>query len=243
MSRLADSLSMALERLRDLAWPRLLDGIEAEGFATTGPLLDARECEALSALYDQPGPFRSRIVMARHGFGQGEYQYFGDPLPAGLLQLRAALYAELVGLANRWRRQLGQPADFPAEHADFLQICHAAGQCRPTPLLLKYRPGDYNCLHQDLYGERVFPLQATLLLSRPEADFTGGEFVLVEQRPRRQSRVRVVPLGQGEAVIFAGHQRPERGHSGWRRVQLRHGVSPLGSGQRYVLGLPLHDAA
>ena len=205
-------------------------------------LFDLRPCQALSALYPLPDLFRSRVVMARHGFGRGEYQYFAYPLPTLVQQLRGGLYPHLVPLANRWQARMGLPGRFPDEHSAFLQRCHGAGQQRPTPLLLQYTEGDYNCLHQDLYGEHVFPLQVAILLSAPGQDFSGGEFVLTEQRPRMQSRPLVMDLRQGDALIFAVHQRPVRGVRGDYRVNLRHGVSRVHSGQRHTLGVIFHDA-
>jgi hypothetical protein len=229
-------------RIDALPWPGLLEQLDRQGFATTGPLLSAEECAALAALYDDPGPWRNRVVMARHGFGQGEYRYFRYPLPDAVQTLREAIYPRLVPLANRWQQAMGGQADqFPAAHADYIAQCHAAGQSRPTPLLLRYGPGDYNRLHQDLYGDLVFPLQLTLLLSEPAA-FTGGDFVLVENKPRSQSRAEVVRLAQGEAVIFAVNQRPVAGTRGVYRVALRHGVSTLHSGRRHTLGVIFHDA-
>ena len=218
-----------------------------EDLAITGSLIARRvispaQCEALACLYARPGHFRSRVIMARHGFGQGEYQYFNYPLPDLVQQLRTALYPLLVPIANRWNEAMGMAMRYPPEHAEFLARCHAAGQTRPTPLLLQYGEGDYNCLHQDLYGEHVFPLQATVLLSQPGRDFTGGEFVMTEQRPRMQSRPEVLPLEQGDAAIFAVHQRPVQGSKGIYRVNMRHGVSRLRSGHRHTLGLIFHDA-
>ena len=192
-------------------------------------------------LYDAEATFRSHIVMARHGFGRGEYKYFQYPLPDPVQALRTALYPRLAPIANDWAAALGQPADFPDEHAAYLDRCHAAGQVRPTPLLLKYGPGDYNCLHQDLYGANVFPLQVAILLSAPKAEFEGGEFVVVEQRPRMQSRAEVISLSQGEAVVFAVHHRPVQGTKGTYRVTLRHGVSRIRSGDRFTLGIIFHD--
>jgi len=209
----------------------------------TGPLLSTEECAAISSLYPEDAGFRSRVVMARHGFGQGEYKYFARPLPALVSALRAGFYRRLVGTANRWNTTMGIPVRYPAEHDAFIERCHAAGQIRPTPLLLQYGPGDYNCLHQDLYGEHVFPLQVAILLSRPGEDFTGGEFVLTEQRPRMQSRAEVVTLRQGEGVVFAVHHRPVQGTRGAYRVNLRHGVSRLRGGRRHTLGVIFHDAA
>lgn len=222
---------------------RLLANLKQQGHAVMHRLLSAAECEALAAMYAQAAPFRSRVVMQRHGYGRGEYQYFGYPLPDAVARLRSALYPPLVAVANAWNEAMGVAVRYPVRHADFLARCHAAGQERPTPLLLQYGPGDYNCLHQDLYGEHVFPLQVAVLLSRPGEDFTGGEFVLTEQRPRMQSRAEVVPLGQGDAVVFAVHHRPVQGSRGAYRVQMRHGVSTVRSGQRHTLGLIFHDAA
>jgi hypothetical protein len=238
----AEAASLAV-RLRAVDWPRIAADLDAFGAANTGPLLIARECIDLAALYASDEPFRSRIVMARHGFGRGEYKYFAYPLPAPLAELRSTLYAPLAEIANRWNAAMGVAARFPSEHAAFLERCHAAGQTRPTPLLLQYGSGDYNCLHQDLYGEHVFPLQVAILLSKPGADFTGGELVLTEQRPRMQSRVEVVALGQGEGVVFPVHHRPVEGSRGTYRVTMRHGVSRLRSGERHTLGIIFHDAA
>ncbi|MES2452372.1 MAG: 2OG-Fe(II) oxygenase [Pseudomonadota bacterium] len=205
-------------------------------------LLSAAECEATAALYG-PGPaFRSHVVMARHGFGQGEYRYFAYPLPPLVAGLRGALYPRLAPIANSWNERMGIDGRFPEDHAAFLDRCHEAGQSRPTPLLLRYGAGDYNCLHQDLYGEHVFPLQVAILLSAPGEDFTGGEFVLTEQRPRMQSRAEVVPLMRGDAVVFAVNQRPHRGARGDYRVALRHGVSKVRTGHRHTLGIIFHDA-
>lgn len=217
--------------------------IDAHGHAVVRHLLTADECAQLARLYGEPAHFRNRIVMSRHGFGRGEYQYFAYPLPARVAQLRETLYSQLAPLANRWQEQLGHEERFPDTHAEFLARCHEAGQKRPTPLLLRYGVDDFNCLHQDLYGKHVFPLQMAVLLSRPDDEFTGGEFVLTEQRPRRQSRVEVVPLTQGDAVVFAVNERPVRGSRGFYRVKMRHGVSRLRSGQRHTLGIILHDAA
>ena len=225
-----------------LDWRAIEDDLNAHGCAVVPGLLDADVCVALAARYAQPGQFRSRVVMARHGFGRGEYQYFAYPLPEPVAALRTALYAPLAAIANRWQAALGQAARFPLAHDAFLARCHAAGQARPTPLLLRYGEGDYNCLHQDLYGEHVFPLQLAVLLSRPQRDFTGGQFVLTEQRPRMQSRVEVVPLQQGDAVIFPVSQRPANGVRGSYRVTMRHGVSRLRSGVRHALGVIFHDA-
>ena len=200
------------------------------------------ECDAIAQLYSDATVFRSRIVMARHGFGQGEYKYFGYPLPEVVAKLRTAIYPHLVPIANAWHEGMGMEARFPNEHAAFVARCHDAGQTRPTPLLLKYGKGDYNALHQDLYGEHVFPLQVATLLSEPSAEFSGGEFVLTEQRPRMQSRASVVPLAKGDGVVFAVNTRPVGGKRGSYRVKLRHGISTLRSGRRYTLGIIFHDA-
>lgn len=234
--------SSVQDQVGNLDWNRLSDELDARGFATTGPLLRPDECIVLAAMYDSETAFRSRIVMARHGFGQGEYKYFAYPLPDIVATLRAALYPALATVANRWNAAMGLPARYPSTLAAFLKRCHDSGQLRPTPLLLRYGPGDYNCLHQDLYGEHVFPLQAAILLAEPGSDFSGGEFVLTEQRPRMQSRVDVVPLAQGEAVIFAVHRRPVQGCRGTYRVNMRHGVSRLRTGRRHALGIIFHDA-
>ena len=226
-----------------LDWACIERDLDACGAAVLGGLLDPADCAALIALYDDPARFRSRVVMARHGFGRGEYQYFAAPLPPLVAGLRAALYPKLAAIANRWAAALGETGRFPDDHAAFLARCHAAGQTRPTPLLLRYGPGDYNCLHQDLYGAEVFPLQVVVLLSAPGADFSGGEFVLTEQRPRMQSRAEVVPLGRGDAVIFPVHHRPVRGTRGMYRVTMRHGVSRVRGGSRHTLGVIFHEAA
>lgn len=224
-------------------WLDLGTQLDAFGCAVIPGLLDPAQCEQAAAWYDEPQRFRSRVVMQRHGFGRGEYQYFAYPLPAPLADLRAALYPPLAQIANRWQAAFGHDLRFPDTHAAFLARCHDAGQARPTPLLLRYRAGDYNCLHQDLYGEHVFPLQVAVLLSRPGADFEGGEFVLTEQRPRMQSRAEVVPLGQGDAVVFAVNARPVQGTRGVYRVAMRHGVSRVREGLRHTLGIIFHDAA
>ncbi len=229
-------------RVAALDWPAITATLDAHGCATTGPLLTTQECTALAARYDDDPLFRSRIVMARHGFGRGEYKYFAYPLPDDVAALRGAFYPPLAAIANRWNTQMGVASRYPDDHAAFLARCHEAGQTKPTPLLLQYGAGDYNCLHQDLYGEHVFPLQVAFLLSRPGHDFTGGEFVLTEQRPRMQSRAEVVPLIQGEAVIFPVHHRPVQGTRGIYRVNMRHGVSRLRTGRRHTLGLIFHDA-
>lgn len=229
-------------RVDSLDWKRIAADLDARGYAVIERLLTPAQCEALAALYAHEHLFRSRVIMSRHGFGRGEYQYFSYPLPDIVATLRGCVYSHLVPIANRWNQQLNSEVRFPAEHAEFIARCQAAGQKRPTPLLLQYAADDYNCLHQDLYGEQVFPLQLAVLLSTPERDFTGGEFVLTEQRPRMQSRVQVVPLRKGDAAIFAVHHRPVQGTRGAYRVNLRHGVSPLGSGQRHTLGVIFHDA-
>jgi hypothetical protein len=236
------ALSRVASRVAALDWTGAATPLAEHGFATFEKLLSAAECEALAALSDDEPRFRSRVVMARHGFGRGEYRYFAYPLPDLVAELRSALYAGAAPIANRWSEALGSATRFPERHADFLARCHAAGQTRPTPLLLRYGPDDYNCLHQDLYGEHVFPLQVAILLSEPDEDFTGGEFVLTEQRPRMQSRVEVVPLRRGDAVAFAVAERPVQGTRGVYRVQMRHGVSRLRSGARHTLGVIFHDA-
>ena len=223
-------------------WTEVAVELDGFGCAILPGLLDAEACAAMAARYDGIG-FRSHIHMARHGFGRGEYKYFAYPLPDPVAEMRAALYPPLQAIANRWNRRMGIDQVFPAEHADFVAQCHAAGQKRPTPLLLDYGPGDYNCLHQDLYGEHVFPLQVAVLLSQPGEDFSGGEFVLTEQRPRMQSRAEVVPLTRGDAVVFAVHHRPVKGSRGDYRVFMRHGVSRVRSGHRRTLGIIFHDAA
>jgi len=237
----ADAKDSLAERVARLDWADLAAQLDAHGCATTGALLTAEEAVALAGLYASDAPFRSRIIMARHGFGRGEYKYFAYPLPDTVLSLRTALYRPLAAVANRWNEALGLAPRFPDDHAAYLARCHAAGQMRPTPLLLQYGTGDYNCLHQDVYGEHVFPLQVAFLLSRPGTDFSGGEFVLTEQRPRMQSRAEVVPLRQGEGVIFPVHHRPVQGTRGVYRVTMRHGVSRLRSGQRHTAGIIFHD--
>ncbi|HEX7360527.1 MAG TPA: 2OG-Fe(II) oxygenase [Bryobacteraceae bacterium] len=224
-------------------WPRLFRELNAQGNAVVEGLLSANECREIAGLYGEDAIFRSRIVMARHGFGRGEYKYFQYPLPDLVANLRATVYPQLVPIANRWNAAMHIDVRYPEEHADFIQRCREAGQARPTPLLLQYGTDDYNCLHQDLYGEHVFPLQLAILLSQPGADFTGGEFVMTEQRPRMQTRAMVVPLRQGDGVIFAVHNRPLQGTRGTYRVNMRHGVSGIRSGHRYTLGIIFHDAA
>jgi hypothetical protein len=232
----------ASERASELDWEAIAAELDAHGCAVVRGLLSAEQCGALAATYADDARFRSRIVMARHGFGRGEYKYFAHPLPEVVAELRQALYAPLARIANRWNEAMGVAARYPDELTTFLTQCHRAGQRQPTPLLLKYGRGDYNCLHQDMYGEHVFPLQLTLLLSAPGVDFTGGEFVLTEQRPRMQSRVEVVPLGQGDAVIFPVRHRPVRGARRAYRVSMRHGVSRVRAGQRFTAGVIFHDA-
>jgi hypothetical protein len=225
-----------------LDWPQITTELDSQGCAVLKSLLTPNQCRSISALYPDDTQFRSRVVMGRHGFGRGEYKYFSYPLPDLIAQLRPALYAHLQGIANRWNEAMGIDVRYPAAHPAFLKRCHDAGQSRPTPLLLQYEAGDFNCLHQDLYGEHVFPIQVAILLSEPGRDFTGGEFVLTEQRPRMQSRAEVVPLAQGDAVAFAVHHRPVQGTRGTYRVNLRHGVSRIRSGQRHTLGVIFHDA-
>jgi hypothetical protein len=224
-------------------WDRVSGDLDESGSSTIEGLLSAAECDVLSGLYAREECFRSRIVMARHGYGRGEYKYFSYPLPEIVGRLRSSIYPRLAPIANRWNAAMGIDVRYPQAHEEFIARCHEAGQARPTPLLLRYGVGDYNCLHQDLYGEHVFPLQLAILLSEPERDFSGGEFVLTEQRPRMQSRAEVVPLRQGDAVIFAVHHRPVRGARGIYRVNLRHGVSRLRSGRRHALGIIFHDAS
>lgn len=230
------------ERVRGLDWTRLSEELDAGGNAVAEGLLTPAECQALAGFYSAESSFRSRVIMGRHGFGRGEYKYFAYPLPEIVAELRRTLYPCLVPVANGWNARMGIDIKYPTDHAAFLARCRAAGQDRPTPLLLQYGPGDYNCLHQDLYGEHVFPLQVALLLSQPGVDFTGGEFVMTEQRPRMQSRPDVVPLGQGDAVVFAVHHRPVQGTRGVYRVNLRHGVSRVRSGHRHTLGVIFHDS-
>jgi hypothetical protein len=231
------------ERVAAVDWQRVALALDAEGAAVIDGLVMPDECAAWIALYPNERLFRKRVVMERHGYGRGEYQYFDHPLPVSIASWRAAIYARLVPIANRWNAAMGVPVRYPDDHADYLARCHAAGQCRPTPLLLRYGPGDYNCLHQDLYGEHVFALQVVILLSQPGRDFSGGEFVLTEQRPRMQSRPQVLPLMQGDAAVIAVHQRPVQGARGSHRVNLRHGVSRVRSGERYTAGIIFHDSA
>lgn len=235
--------SAARPRSAQVDWLRVEADLDAHGAAVIEKLLAPEDCRELIDLYAREDRFRSRVVMARHGFGRGEYKYLAYPLPRIVAGLREALYPPLARIANRWNEALRLDVHFPATHAEYLEHCHAAGQCKPTPLLLSYGERDYNCLHQDLYGEHVFPLQLAVLLSQPEKDFEGGEFVLVEQRPRMQSRVEVMSLWQGDAVIFPVHHRPVQGARGAHRVNLRHGVSRVRSGKRRTLGIIFHDAA
>jgi len=224
-------------------WARISAELDETGWALLPGLLAEADCDRIAALYDREDTFRSRVVMARHGFGRGEYRYFSYPLPGRIEKLRTVLYPHLATIANDWQVKSGNTARFPDAHADYIARCHKAGQTRPTPLLLRYGPGDYNRLHQDLYGEEVFPLQVAILLSEPGTDFTGGEFVLTEQRPRMQSRVMVVPLGKGDGVCFAVNNRPVKGIRGAYQVKMRHGVSRLHTGRRFTLGIIFHDAA
>jgi hypothetical protein len=230
------------KRIAGCDWARAIEELEVAGNAVLERLLSPNECRELAGLYSTDTGFRSRVVMARHGFGRGEYKYFDYPLPPTIVELRTVLYRRLAPLANRWNSAMGIAVRYPGEHAEFIARCHSAGQRKPTPLLLQYEAGDYNCLHQDVYGEQVFPLQVAILLSRPGEDFTGGEFVMTEQRPRMQSRAEVIPLRQGDAVIFTVRQRPVQGTRGTYRVNLRHGVSRIRSGRRHTLGIIFHDA-
>lgn len=243
----AESFSVAangdtVQRVGALDWPRIHSDLDARGYAVISALLTVEQCTGSIGLYSTEQLFRKRVIMSRHGYGRGEYQYFNYPLPELVEVLRSSLYPYLAPLANHWNERLRIDACFPETHAVFIERCHAAGQLRPTPLLLRYQADDYNCLHQDLYGEHVFPLQLAALLSQPGRDFTGGEFILTEQRPRMQSRAEVVPLEQGDAVVFAVHHRPMQGSRGTYRVNLRHGVSRLRSGRRHTLGVIFHDA-
>ena len=229
-------------RVDSFDWQQISRALDQQGNGLLKGLLTSEECDALTALYTQDEHFRSRIVMERFSFGRGEYKYFKYPLPGVVSELRAALYPHLEPVANRWNELMDLDVRYPKEHSEFIARCHEAGQSKPTPLLLQYGAGDFNCLHQDLYGEHVFPIQITILLSQPGRDFTGGEFVLTEQRPRMQSRVEVVPLGKGDAVAFAVNYRPVQGKRGYYRVNFRHGVSRVRSGRRHTLGVIFHDA-
>ena len=241
--KLLTTKSEALDkRVDQYDWRVLAADLSSNGCAVLEGLLAPLECEEIAALYSHEELFRSQVHMARHGFGRGEYRYFKYPLPELILGLRTALYPRLAPIANQWNERMGDETRYAEEHAAFLKLCHDAGQVRPTPLLLQYGPGDFNCLHQDLYGALAFPLQVAILLSEPGQDFTGGEFVLTEQRPRMQSRAEVVPLRQGDAVAFAVHNRPVQGTKGNYRVNLRHGVSRVRSGKRHTLGIIFHDA-
>jgi hypothetical protein len=241
MSRPARAKSIA-ERVEAISWEQVSQDLDAEGNAVIKDILSMDECDKIRDLYEKKEIFRSQVVMERHGFGRGEYRYFGYPLPALIADLRTLVYPHLVPIANRWNESMGINVLYPAKHAEFIDRCHQAGQDKPTPLILKYGPDDYNCLHQDLYGEHVFPLQLAILLSEPNQDFTGGEFVMTEQRPRMQSRPMVVPLRKGDGVVFAVQNRPVRGKKSVYRVNLRHGVSRLRSGSRHTLGIIFHDA-
>jgi hypothetical protein len=236
------SISDIQTRLDNLPWNEMREKLSQQGSVVIPQILSSFECQTIAGWYDQQNMFRSRIVMHRYGFGRGEYQYFSYPLPSLIQALRQHLYAHLVPVANDWHQSMGLPSRFPLEHELFVQRCHQADQKRPTPLLVQYHEGDYNCLHQDLYGEHVFPLQGVILLSQPQVDFAGGELVLTEQRPRMQSRVEVLPISQGDLVIFAVHHRPVNGTRGSYRVNMRHGVSQVRSGKRHTLGIIFHDA-
>jgi hypothetical protein len=238
----ARDMTAPVARVAEIDWPQAGNDLDAQGSAVVPGLLTQAECESLASLYASEQPFRSRVVMERHGFGRGEYKYFAYPLPALIAGLREAIYPHLAPVANRWHEIMGIDVRFLPRHADFISRCHAAGQTKPTPLLLQYRADDYNCLHQDLYGEHVFPLQVVILLSEPGRDFTGGEFVMTEQRPRMQSRPMVLPLRQGDAAVIAVHHRPVQGTRGAYRVNLRHGVSRVLSGERHTAGIIFHDA-
>jgi hypothetical protein len=240
--RQRDGNESIADRVNALDWQQITRDLDDYGNAVLPAILSSPECDALAALYSDERCFRSRVVMERHNFGRGQYKYFRYPLPENICELRTSLYAHLQVLANCWNEVMGIDLRYPRRHADYLSRCHEAGQLRPTPLLLKYGPGDFNCMHQDLYGDEVFPFQVTLLLSDPRGDFTGGEFVLTEQRPRMQSRVEVVPLGKGDGVAFAVNYRPIQGKRGYYRVNLRHGVSRLRSGRRATIGIIFHDA-
>lgn len=231
------------ERIAAIDWEAVSGELDAHGSAVIARLLSPSQCAAIASMYRHEAPFRKRVVMARHGYGRGEYKYFAYPLPEVVTDLRQRLYRKLAPIANRWYEALRIATRFPDEHAQFIERCHAAGQIRPTPLLLQYGIDDYNCLHQDLYGEHVFPLQVAVLLSEPEQDFQGGEFVLTEQRPRMQSRAMVLPLRRGDAAVFAVQHRPAAGSRGFHRVTMKHGVSRVRSGSRHTLGIIFHDAA
>ncbi len=242
MTAAGRSRTCGMPRGVELDWRHIATSLDTDAYAVLSAVLSAQECDSLVAIYEANERFRSRIDMARHGFGSGEYKYFGYPLPEIVADLREELYPPLSGIANRWNEALGIDERYPDEHSAFLDRCHRAGQTKPTPLILRYGAGDYNRLHQDLYGDHVFPLQVTFLLSTPGLDFSGGEFVLAEQRPRMQSRAEIVPLGQGDGVVFPVRHRPVRGTRGFHRVNLRHGVSRVRSGHRHTLGIIFHDA-
>jgi hypothetical protein len=242
IGELQGKLKRTVEQVDGFNWQRIGRDLDQQGNAMMEQLLSPEECRAIAGLYSNDDIFRSRVVMERHGFGRGEYKYFSYPLPSLLSELRTAVYPHLVPVANRWNEAMRIDVCYPEKHADFVERCHNAGQVRPTPLLLQYGVDDYNCLHQDLYGEHVFPLQLAILLSDPGTDFTGGEFVMTEQRPRMQSRPMVVPLRQGDGVVFAVHNRPVQGTRGAYRVNLRHGVSRIRSGRRHTVGIIFHDA-
>lgn len=229
-------------RVENLPWESILNTLHRQGFSTTEQILTQPECQTLIEMYGDRSLFRSRVIMQQHSYGRGEYQYFDYPLPEIVSALRDFIYPKLVAIANQWHLSLKHETIFPNRLSDFLEICHQAGQTRPTPLLLKYEPEDFNCLHQDLYGQLTFPFQVAIVLSKPNTDFTGGEFVLVEQRPRMQSKVRVVPLSEGQMVVFAVNHRPVRGKQGFYRVSLKHGVSQILSGRRFCMGIIFHDA-
>ena len=240
--RITATEQVSVQTVAQYDWVRISSDLDERGYAQMGRLLPADECEAIAAMYSDESSFRSCVVMSRHGFGRGEYKYFNYPLPSIVRELRTALYSYLVPIANRWNEAIRIKTRYPESHAEFVRRCHNAGQVKPTPLLLQYGEGDYNCLHQDLYGEHVFPIQVAMLLSEPGKDFTGGEFVLTEQRPRMQSRAEVVFLRQGDAVAFAVRHRPVRGTLGFYRTNLRHGVSRIRSGRRFTIGIIFHDA-
>jgi uncharacterized protein len=232
----------AAERMGRLDWNGIVEALDTSGYASVPALLNSGDCEALAALYAQDSIFRSRVNMSSHGFGSGEYKYFDYPLPDTVAAIRDVAYTRLAATANQWHERLQIAARFPPKHSDYLRTGRDAGRRRPTPLILRYRAGDYNCLHQDLYGEYVFPIQLTVLLSDPSSDFDGGEFVITQQRPRMQSRAQVVELGKGDGIFFAVNFRPVHGSRGFYRVRVRHGVSTIRSGNRYALGVVLHDA-
>jgi hypothetical protein len=236
------SNAIASKSVQMVDWEKCSADLHADGYAVIEKLIAPSECRSIVDLYDDETKFRKRVIMEKHGFGNGEYQYFSYPLPEMIQELRTAVYPKLAPIANQWHAAMKLDVQFPPEHAEFLDRCHKAGQVKPTPLILKYNANDYNCLHQDLYGEHVFPMQLAILLSAPDQDFEGGEFVLTEQRPRMQSRVSVVPLKQGDAVIFAVNNRPVRGTKGYYRVVMRHGVSKIRSGKRFTTGIIFHDA-